>query len=170
MSLHKLITNYTDYNSWANNRITEWLNSLNSDLLYQKTPSSYDTITATIKHMYQAQNFWLDFISEKDINTFSWRLDETDVAVIFEMLHNKTQEMQVQFKQFSDTDLIKILSLQTRWAKNSLCRYEYILHVINHSTYHRGQIITMARCLGITEGILNTDYNMFLSSKPEANL
>jgi len=37
------------------------------------------------------------------------------------------------------------------------------MHVINHGTYHRGQIITMARSLGVTHGIPKTDYNLYLS-------
>ena len=46
-------------------------------------------------------------------------------------------------------------------AKNDFNRYDYILHIINHSTFHRGQIVTMSRAIGITDGIVNTDYNMF---------
>ena len=34
---------------------------------------------------------------------------------------------------------------------------ETILHCINHSTYHRGQIITMLRQLG-QNNLLSTDY------------
>jgi hypothetical protein len=32
-------------------------------------------------------------------------------------------------------------------------RYEFILHVINHSTHHRGQIVTMCRRLGAVDNI-----------------
>lgn len=41
-------------------------------------------------------------------------------------------------------------------------RYEYILHVVNHSSYHRGQIVTMARALGVTGEIPVTDYDAWL--------
>ena len=37
----------------------------------------------------------------------------------------------------------------------------YIVHIINHGSFHRGQIVTMARTLGVSEGIVNTDYNIF---------
>ncbi|MBT1708848.1 DUF1572 family protein [Fulvivirgaceae bacterium PWU5] len=41
-------------------------------------------------------------------------------------------------------------------------RYEYILHVVNHSSYHRGQVVTMCRALGITREIAVTDYDAYL--------
>jgi uncharacterized damage-inducible protein DinB len=43
-------------------------------------------------------------------------------------------------------------------------RYEFILHVINHNTYHRGQIVTMCRSLGATEQVPAMDYEVFLWS------
>ncbi len=37
---------------------------------------------------------------------------------------------------------------------------EMLVHVVNHSTYHRGQVATMLRRLGKTP--LSTDYLVFL--------
>ena len=41
-------------------------------------------------------------------------------------------------------------------------RYEYILQVINHNSYHRGQIVTVSRCLGVRDKIPSMDYEVFL--------
>ncbi len=43
-------------------------------------------------------------------------------------------------------------------------RYEIIHHGLNHSTYHRGQIVTIARNLGITDP-LPTDFMQYLRQK-----
>ena len=71
--------------------------------------------------------------------------------------------MENLFLTYTNDKLTEEIELNMPWAKNKLSRYEYIMHVINHSTYHRGQVVTIARVLGIKENIPATDYNFFKS-------
>ncbi len=163
MSQSKLIANYSSYNEWANHKLLRWLKELDKNLLYTKTPSSFNTIDYTLQHILRTQNFWLSFISEHDVSNFNWAVRENEIDAIIEELIISSTQMKDKFSSYTGEELINMLHLNMPWANNKLSRYEYIMHVINHSTYHRGQIITMARCLGITEGIVNMDYNMFNS-------
>jgi uncharacterized damage-inducible protein DinB len=163
MSLEKLISNYSAYNEWANRKLTDWLLTVDENLLSEKTPSSYPNIDITAQHITKAQQFWLSFITQTELVNFSWRPTEGNAKASLNLLAEISTQMREKFVEFNESELCEILKLETRWAKNELNRYEYIMHVINHSTYHRGQIITMARSHGITEGVVNTDYNMFLS-------
>jgi uncharacterized damage-inducible protein DinB len=161
MSLQKLISNYAAYNQWANERIVSWLQPLDEGLLYQVTPSSYVSIDYTVQHILRAQNFWFNFVVGNDVSQFNWSVREGEVQKILHELNQSSAQMFTRYSAFSETELIEPLQLSMPWAKNTLNRYEYIMHVINHSTYHRGQVITMARAVGIVEGVPNTDYNMF---------
>jgi uncharacterized damage-inducible protein DinB len=76
-------------------------------------------------------------------------------------LQTISAQMKEKFCNYTEDELIRTLELNTPWAKNKLSRYEYVIHVINHTTFHRGQIVTMLRSLGVTEGIPNTDYNLY---------
>jgi len=52
-------------------------------------------------------------------------------------------------------------------TKNELFKltlYETVMHVMNHSTYHRGQLVTMMRTLGI-KTIPQTDFMVFIRKK-----
>ena len=42
--------------------------------------------------------------------------------------------------------------------------YEMLLHIFNHATYHRGQLVTMLRQLGV-EKIPGTDFVLFCRKK-----
>jgi uncharacterized damage-inducible protein DinB len=163
MGLKRLIDNYAAFNLWANNHFVVWLKSIDSHLLYKQMPSSFTSIDYTLQHLLRTQKFWLAFVCEKDISTFSWAIYEHEVERILEELKTQSEEMQTTISSFSEEQLLAKLNLDMPWAKNQLSRYEYILHVINHSTYHRGQIITMARNFGIYEHIPATDYNFFNS-------
>ena len=161
MSIQKLMANYAAFNAWANERIVTWLRTLDTALLYQSTPSSYTSIDYTLQHILRTQRYWLLFISEENTSNVNWSVREGEVENIMSELIAVSEEMKNRCSAFSESDLLKVLHLRSAWAQNDLPRYEYIQHIINHSTFHRGQIITMARCIGITEGVVNTDYNFF---------
>jgi uncharacterized damage-inducible protein DinB len=165
MGLQKLISNYAAFNQWANERLVTWLITVDEGLLYQHTPSSYTTIDYTLQHTLRAQNFWFNFIVGNDISQFNWAVREGEVKKILRELNQSSANMHARFSAFTEAELVEALQLNMPWAKNSQSRYEYIMHVINHSTYHRGQVITMARAVGITGGVPNTDYNIFNSQK-----
>ena len=161
MSLKKFIGNYAAFNEWANHRIVSWLQTLDYDLLYAQTPSSYTSIDYTLQHILRTQRFWIRFVGGKDLSDFNWAVREREVENIMNELITVSTQMKVEYSAFSESELQEELHFDRPWAKNDLSRYEYIVHIINHGSFHRGQIVTMARCLGITEGIVNTDYNMF---------
>jgi uncharacterized damage-inducible protein DinB len=70
----------------------------------------------------------------------------------------------------SSQQLVNSLSIVTeqqliesiRVSDSTQSRYEYILHVVNHSSYHRGQVVTLCRALGVTREIPVTDYDAYL--------
>ena len=161
MSLKNLISNYSAYNAWANHRIVTWLSTVDQDLLYKQTPSSYTSLDYTMQHILRTQRYWLVFVSEEDASRNNWSIREGEVENIMTELIEVSEEMKKRFSAFSEDDLLKVLHLRSDWAQNDLPRYEYIQHIINHGTFHRGQIVTIARAIGITDGIVNTDYNFF---------
>ena len=161
MSLKNLISNYSAYNAWANHRIVTWLSTVDQDLLYKQTPSSYTSLDYTMQHILRTQRYWLLFVSEEDASRNNWSIREGEVENIMTELIEVSEEMKKRFSAFSEDDLLKVLHLRSDWAQNDLPRYEYIQHIINHGTFHRGQIVTIARAIGITNGIVNTDYNFF---------
>lgn len=161
MSLGKLIANYAAFNEWANHQVVGWLDQLDPELLYKETPSSYTSIDYTVQHILRTQRFWLLFIAEQDTTGFDWSVRERDVKNVLRELKEVSTQMKVEFSRYTEDGLLKVLHFNMPWAKNDLSRYEYIVHIINHGTFHRGQIVTMARALGIRDGIVNTDYNMF---------
>jgi uncharacterized damage-inducible protein DinB len=163
MSLPRLISNCAAFNEWANHRIVDWLQSIDRQILYRETPSSFTTIDYTLQHILRTQRYWLLFISGKDTSDFDWAVREHEVDNILSELKTVSTQMKEVFSSFSESELLETLHYDMPWAKNDLSRYEYIMHIINHGTFHRGQIVTMARCLGLTEGIVNTDYNIFNS-------
>jgi uncharacterized damage-inducible protein DinB len=138
-----------------------WLQSIDEELLYAPLLSSFTSIDYTLQHILRTQRFWYTFITQQDITQLNWTVREKEVQLVMQELVLLSDEMKIRFANYSENELLQILHLNTPWATNDLSRYEYMVHVVNHSTFHRGQIVTMARSLGITTGVPNTDYNIF---------
>lgn len=161
MSLHQLINSNLVYNTWANERIAQWLTTLDESILYQQADSSFSSIDLTVQHIHCVERYWSIFIHEKDITDFDWSVLENQATQNLIDLQAQSLLMQQSMANFDESQLNQALLLDTPWSKNNQSRFYYIFHMLNHSTYHRGQIVSIARQLGITEGIPGTDYNGF---------
>lgn len=167
MSIQKLVNNYIAYNTWANSKIADWLLTLDTAILYKQASSSFNSIDYTMQHILRVQRYWKSFVGGEDTSSFDWSVNEERAQKNLHDIKVQSAEMESFILNYTEDDLQEVLNLHTPWAKNKLSRYEYILHLVNHSTYHRGQIVTIARGLNITENIPATDYNFFNSRKHE---
>ena len=158
MTLKKIISDYTRYNHWANKKMTRWLKSLDKDLLYKETPSSFSSIDLTLQHINHAQNFWLTVLTEGDTTKLDETIKFNAVDVVITDLLAGSQQMLDSYEAYTEDELLKKVSN----GVTIQCRYDFILHAINHNSYHRGQIVTMSRRLGVINNIPNTDYEAFL--------
>jgi len=158
MSLKKLISDFARYNHWANEEMIRWLKTLDRKLLYLEAASSFKSIDLTIQHMIHAQNFWYAVMTQADLT----KLDETIKSNAAEGNMNELQEVSQKmlsvFTAYSDEELFK----QVSTGEMLQCRYDYILHMVNHNSYHRGQIVTMSRGFGVIDNIPTTDYDIYL--------
>jgi uncharacterized damage-inducible protein DinB len=158
LPLKAAILDYTKYNHWANVTLTDWLKSMDVELLHREVKSSFTSIDLTLQHMKNAQNFWYAVVTGADIDFLDeqLRIDSSD-WVIEELLkgsHNLVDLVAL----LNENDLLSKVS-SPAMTKTT---YEFLLHAINHNSYHRGQIITISRSLGIRENIPNTDYDSYL--------
>jgi uncharacterized damage-inducible protein DinB len=157
VSIQKVILNLAKYNHWANEKLNRWLMSLDRELLYKQTPSSFASIELTIQHMQQSQQFWLKIITNKDLAL----PDGTETATPgFSLLLTGSRLMLDTFGAYTGKELVEKVA-STDMIQS---RYEFILHMINHNSYHRGQIVTMCRHLGVIDNIPAMDYEVFLWS------
>ena len=158
MSLQKLMTNYAEYNAWANQQFIDWLSTQSNELLNKELPSSFSNISKTLSHILGAAEFWYSAIGETEYdarNTDDLKTDE----VMRDLITHSNLFAEL-IRSFSEEDLTKKIKIVNEWFESDLPRYEYIMQVLNHGIYHRGQTVTIARNIGITE-VPMTDYNFY---------
>jgi len=157
MSLQNLTTRLLQFNLWANDRMTSWLLTLDRKIIYTQSGSSFGTIDRTIQHILEAQIYWYNVIVKSKIDGFNLE-PEKDITRLVAALIENSQTLVNEISLFNDQQLTE--TIQASDSRQS--RYEYILHLVNHGSYHRGQIVTMCRILGVTGEIPVTDYDGYL--------
>jgi uncharacterized damage-inducible protein DinB len=158
MYLQNLIIRFLRYNLWANERLTSWLMTIDRNILYEKTGSSFGTIDRTLQHMLSAQIYWHGILAKGQINEFNLPVRENAVDEVIADLTINSQLLVSSLSKLNEQQLIESIQV----SDSAQSRYEYILHVVNHGSYHRGQVVTMCRGLGIKEEIPVTDYDGYL--------
>lgn len=160
--LKQQIEKYARYNVWANNRMIALLLAAGNDLLKKQQASSFDSIEKTAYHIYDAEYIWIKRIKNEP---WSWPPSANLKVDSFEQFCDVWKKIAEELLQFSSTlnepDLQKLVSYKnSKGEPFNTSIADSLMHCFNHSTYHRGQLITMLRGVGFTD-VVSTDFIVF---------
>jgi uncharacterized damage-inducible protein DinB len=161
MQLTSLLTSVAAYNTWANQSLLNWAASQPADELSQDLPNGQGSILKMLNHIWSVEEFWLNVVQGKDpFASQRYTATEFHAEEIMPGLAAQSQALQAYIATLSDEAYSEVIAVDFPWVKGSQQRYELLHHMFNHSTYHRGQLTSMARRLGWT-GAPMTDYNFY---------
>ncbi len=159
--MKEMILHFVKYNLWANDRIVNCILEAGEDKADLELVSSFPTIRKTLYHVWDAETIWLKRLHGESI--FTWPSKDfkgslADAAI--EMAD--TDRRFIAFAEaINETALLTVLNYKnTKGDDFSTPIYQMIMHCMNHSTYHRGQLVTMLRTAGFTN-VVSTDYVVF---------
>lgn len=145
MNKNKQSEELTKYNLWANKRLVQWLESNNQEFLTKECQSSFSSILETINHIRDGQIFYFSVLQKRHIE----KIWDSSIYGAYEGLISQSKEF-VEYVETLDIDaLSESRFVKVKTLNGSFPQYELIQHCMNHSTFHRGQIITMGHQLGL---------------------
>ena len=146
------------YNTWANQRLTELISTLPEELQTKEIISSFPSLHLTLLHMWNSESVWWQRLKLQEniampANYFKGSKNE----IIHHLLQqNRTWEEWISYS--SEMSLEHVFKYHnTKREPFKQPTYQMLMHVFNHGTYHRGQMVTMLRQLGQTK-IPETDF------------
>lgn len=152
MNIKTLLQDYAAYNLWANNLVADWLRPQSPELLTRHAASSFSSLHDTLLHIWGAQDIWLIRLEGGSPTRFiSADFTGTTAEVLDGLLANS-----LKFKEFVAGQTSTFFEQKSRYLHRNGNTYEefnaqIIQHCLQHSTYHRGQIVTIGRSLGLTD-------------------
>jgi uncharacterized damage-inducible protein DinB len=149
------------YNRWANARMLEPVAAAPPDTWDRDVGGSFGSLHGTLTHLYGGEWIWLarargdsptalpspEDVPTLDVLRTKWRVLEEEIAEFARGLTPAMLAQSVTYKNFVGAEWTYTLS-------------DILFDLVNHSTYHRGQVATHLRQLGQTP--VSTDYVRFL--------
>jgi uncharacterized damage-inducible protein DinB len=139
-----------DYNYWARDRVLDAVQALTPEQFTCDMGNSFGSVRDTIAHICDAESIWLarwkgeepagfqkaDRMPDVNAAGKEWGEIERGVRAVLEKLGPEGVEGAIEYKD-------------TRGAAHSEPFSILVQHVVNHGSYHRGQVTTMLRQMGV---------------------
>lgn len=143
-------TELTEFNRAGTAQVCSWLRQISDAQWLQPVVSSFSSIRETALHIVNAENAWLQRLKNEPVI----RVDETFTGSRQELLdlwEQTSQQLSDWVAGFDETRLKSLFSYRRFNGQEYTSRYYQVLaHVVNHATYHRGQLVTLLRQVGFT--------------------
>ena len=147
MNLQELRT-LVDYHYWARDRLLDAVERLSPAQLNEDLGNSFPSIRDTLVHLYGADRVWCDRWEREpprgmpdpagfpDVPSIrgAWGEQEHKVRAVLERLGEQGVGEPIEYKTITGQ-----VQAQPFW--------QMLQHLVNHGSYHRGQITTMLRQL-----------------------
>jgi uncharacterized damage-inducible protein DinB len=156
-----LLKTQLDYTYWASDRLLDAARPLNEDELTRDLDSSFGGVMGTLVHIFQADRIWLSRVSGAP----RYALGEPDETWTIDSLQSAWVDVHLGWIDWVGgvSDVSQVLDYVNLAGKaNQLTLWQVVFHVVNHGTYHRGQITTMLRQLSYTP--VSTDLHSYYQS------
>lgn len=148
------------YNTWANQQFFNWLSLADSSQWNKHIESSFNSLELTIRHLWNAEHGWLTTLKKQP-----WKaaIEKDQTMTQKEMLAGFINTS-LEFQQYVETMSYNNLNETRNIGKDqkSISLADIIQHVFNHATYHRGQLITIGRQVGLSSPP-RTDYIHYIT-------
>jgi uncharacterized damage-inducible protein DinB len=138
-----------DYNYWARDRLLDAVDLLSPEQFTRDLGSSFRSVRDTLAHLHAAEWIWYrrwvgesptglppaDRFPDLASVAAAWRDMEAQIRAYFSPLDDRALEKIIDYKSPAG-----VLGASMLW--------QMLQHVVNHQSYHRGQVTTMLRQMG----------------------
>lgn len=146
----ELIRLLFQYNLWADRRLMDVCASLTSEQFTRNLGSSFSSVRDTLAHLYGAEYIWNERFQGRSPATLPQGSDFPDLVSV----RAKLEEMDLYFidyvSRLSQQDLDRVIHYKS-FGGNEFSNplWQSLHQLTNHASYHRGQVVTLLRQLGV---------------------
>jgi len=153
------------YNRWANGQTLGAAERLTPEQLTRDCHSSFRSVRDTLAHILGAEWIWLERWHGRSPRALLSAGEFSTVGALRERWAEVEAGQQAFLATLTEGALLRrIAYINTKGERWEYAQWQMLAHVVNHSTYHRGQVTTMLRQLGGTPA--DTDLLTFYDVEP----
>lgn len=156
--MKELLLQLSTFNIWSNQLLLNAIYQLPEEKHKQEIISSFTSLHNTVIHMWNAESIWwqrMKLQERLNIPGESFQGDMKDLGNGLLQQNRMWSEWISNAQEHHLTHVFQYQNLKREQFKQPI--YQMLIHVFNHGTYHRGQLVTLLRQLGV-EKIPQTDF------------
>jgi len=139
-----------DYHYWARDRMLAALAPLTQEQFTRELGSSFTSVQDTLGHVYSAEWAWHQRWLGQSPTSQLPRETFPDVATVAAMWRKTEADVRGFLESLGEDGVNRVFEYKTLAGDEATSAFWHMLqHVVNHGSYHRGQITTMLRQLGV---------------------
>lgn len=150
--MHDTLATMFEYHRWADQRLLTACSQLTDAQYAQQVGGSFPSVRALVAHVAASAQVWRKRLDGEEVTAASL-LTETEVPTVEAALRHVLQAYELFFREAARPadELNQIYTYRNiKGIEISLPRWAVLRHLVNHGTYHRGQIAHVLRQLGTT--------------------
>jgi uncharacterized damage-inducible protein DinB len=143
------LRDHLDYSAWASQRQVAAARELTQDELTRNLRSSHESVLGTLAHIYGADRIWLSRVQEKPRGSMFDPGEQVTLDMLereWPLLYGRWVQWLAGLGEAAFATIVTYRTLEGVEYRTPLG--QVILHVVNHGSYHRGQVSAMLRQLG----------------------
>ena len=138
-----------DFNAWANRRSLSAAAALTPEQFTKPMGNSFSSVRDTLAHIFGAEWIWLERFQGRSPSSLPNTAQYSDVASLGDRWGEFEPRLLNFVRGLTQSDLDRVLEYKTlKFGVYCNPLWQSMQHVVNHGTYHRGQVTTLLRQLG----------------------
>ena len=135
-----------DYNAWANRRALSAATKLTPEQFVKPMGSSFSSVRDTLAHVFGAEWIWLERFQGRSPASLPDATQYKDMEGLGESWGEFEPRLLNFVRGLTQQDLDRVMEYKTlKFGVYSNPLWQSMQHLVNHGTYHRGQVTTMLR-------------------------
>jgi uncharacterized damage-inducible protein DinB len=155
------------YNSWANRRTLDACEALTPEQFTRDLGSSFRSARDTLVHICLVEFIWLERWHGRSPSSYTPATEFPVLASVRNHWNEIERNLQDYIASLTPADLDRVIAHKTMaGVPQAQPLWQMLQHLVNHGTYHRGQVSTLLRQLGAKPA--STDLILFYRERAAA--
>jgi uncharacterized damage-inducible protein DinB len=137
------------YMLWADRLMLKAVREVRPEDLTRDAGISFGSMLGTMVHMMGSQRLWLSRFWGRSLDHIPTLTDFPDLMSWIHGWEETASEIEVFLAALTDEQLANALTwTSTTGSIHTLPLWQPVLHLVNHVSYHRGQVVSLLRQMG----------------------
>jgi uncharacterized damage-inducible protein DinB len=146
---HQDLKTLLDFHYWALDRVLEATAALPPDQYTRDLGGSFKSVRDTLVHLYSAEWAWYQRWHGTSPTAMLRFDDYPDVETLRHAWTSHQQKMRAYVESLGEADITRVINYRLLSGQSGASPFwQMVQHMVNHGSYHRGQVTTLLRQLG----------------------